>query len=488
MSSWRREESFVVEPAAASPSLRENSVGTGGSWILSVADVAPSASVAFTLGLLVATAGLASPLVVIVVGIAMFLVATGYSHLNRWRPATGAPFLWIMGAVSPIAGLIMGLLMIIASLFSNIANITLAGGYLLSIVSPTTTYPWWAVWLVATALMAVLTVVAIVGLRPSVRLQLALMVFEYAAVLAFAVLAVVYELTTHIHGVTGPTWRALTTAGSPTGFHGLVLAVVPCAFLFAGWEAPFYLGEESRNRAVSPGAAARVGVAFVLVLFVILILFFQGVAPTKTLVAHGSDVLTFAGGVLAGSGWGRVLSVAVLVSVLAVTQTLLIVGSRLVVGAVRESLLPGVLGRISASYRTPHVATAVLAAIPVVILIPYLLSTSVANRVGEIVSAGGLLYLFVYFAVAATSAWFGLARSGGDGRPRSDAVTIAASVIGGLFMIATFAYGLTTQTTFVSASAGAVIVLSVLGGVAAYVLRRRAQGRVRSRAAGSGVA
>jgi signal transduction histidine kinase len=448
--------------------LKSDSIGVGGNWILSVADVAPSASVAFALGLLLAAVGLASPFVVIILGIAMFLVAMGYTRLNKWRPATGAPFIWIMDAITPAVGMIMGLLMIVACVFSNIANITLAGSYLLSIAAPNTTFSWWATWLVATALMTGLTAIAIAGLRPSVRLQVAFMVFEYATIVSFAIFAVVYELTDHVHGATGPSWSALNPAASPSGLHGLLLAAVPCAFLFAGWEAPFYVGGESKNRHVAPGVAARVGVSFVLVLYFVLFLCFQGVATRSQMIAHGGNILTFTGSVLAGTGWGRLLSVAVLISVLAVTQTLLIVGSRLVLGAVNASLLPKRLGPVSTRFQTPHVATVVMACIPVTVLIPYLINTSVANRVGDIVSAGGLLYLFMYFAVAVTSSWFSARVTGPGVTTGSRLAALLPSAVGGLVMLAVFCYGLSTERRMVAWSVAVVIAVCVACGLFAW--------------------
>ncbi|MHB8395155.1 MAG: amino acid permease, partial [Candidatus Dormibacteria bacterium] len=188
--------SSSAEPRPATQNLQTNAVGLAGNWILSIANVAPSASLAFTLALLISFAGLGSPLVIVVVGIAMFLVAMAYSRLNNWRPQSGAPYTWIGASVSPAFGYSMGLLMIIASLFSNIGNITLAGTYALGIVSPTATFPGPVVWLVATAIMGLCTFVAVRGIRPSVKLQLGLMGFEYTIVILFAGLILFRELVT----------------------------------------------------------------------------------------------------------------------------------------------------------------------------------------------------------------------------------------------------------------------------------------------------
>ena len=70
--------------------LKANAVNLWGDFVVSIANVAPSSSVAFTLALLVGFTGFSSPLAVLIVGIAMFLVSMGYAALNRWKPSAGA--------------------------------------------------------------------------------------------------------------------------------------------------------------------------------------------------------------------------------------------------------------------------------------------------------------------------------------------------------------------------------------------------------------
>src|SRR5215470_20320488 len=60
--------------------LLANAVSLAGDWVASVACVAPSSTVAFTLALLLLFAGLASPLAVVVAGVGMLLVAVGFSR------------------------------------------------------------------------------------------------------------------------------------------------------------------------------------------------------------------------------------------------------------------------------------------------------------------------------------------------------------------------------------------------------------------------
>ena len=122
--------------------LRANAIGLGGDVIVAVANVAPSSAVAFTLAFLLTTTGLASPLVVLIVGALMLCVTLGYAN-NRWKPSAGAPYVWVGEAVSPSLGIGTGLLSALGATLFNIGNITLAGAYLLFVVSPSTTFRNW---------------------------------------------------------------------------------------------------------------------------------------------------------------------------------------------------------------------------------------------------------------------------------------------------------------------------------------------------------
>jgi len=64
----------TTDQDGASRGLRANAIGLGGDVIVAVANVAPSSAVAFTLALLLTLTGLASPLVVLIVGVLMLFV------------------------------------------------------------------------------------------------------------------------------------------------------------------------------------------------------------------------------------------------------------------------------------------------------------------------------------------------------------------------------------------------------------------------------
>jgi amino acid transporter len=452
------------------PTLLANAISLGGDWVASVANVAPSSSVAFTLALLVSFAGLASPLAVLVVGLFMLAVAVGYSRLNNWKAHAGAPYVWVGQSISPVLGFATGILAILAATVANIGNITLAGTYLLGIISPGTTFANPLVWLLSAAVMALVIYIAVRGIRPSIRVQISIIAFEYTIVVLFLLLALKREIFDHVAGTTAPSLAAFSIGTSPTGLGGLLSAAVICGFLYAGWEAPLILGEESKQPRFNPGRAAILGVIFLTVWYTFLIIVFQGVASQKAIGDHGTDVLGFAGGLLLPDPWGRLLSLAVFSAVFATTQMQLTESSRVTFSMARDRLLPGGLSAIQRAFHTPWLAALALGVIPPIALIPYLANSAATTAIGFIISADGLLYLLMYAIIAGASVWYyrGLLRSS----TRNLLVSGVVPLVGGIAMLATFGYGLATQTGQVSIVAAVLSVLSLAWAVAARVFSR----------------
>ena len=173
--------------------LKANAVNLWGDFVVSIANVAPSSSVAFTLALLVGFTGCARRSPSLIVGIAMFLVSMGYAALNRWKPSAGAPYVWVGEAINPTVGYGTGFLNSLTSTLANVGNITLASTCLLLVITPTRTFAKPITWLVATAIIGVLLWLAIRGIRPTVWVQIAFVVIEYTAVIAFVILALIHE-------------------------------------------------------------------------------------------------------------------------------------------------------------------------------------------------------------------------------------------------------------------------------------------------------
>src|SRR5580692_8976106 len=447
---------MTTEEAGSQRGLRANAIGLGGDVIVAVANVAPSSAVAFTLALLLTLTGLASPLVVLIVGALMLCVTLGYAAMNRWRPSAGAPYVWVGEATSAPVGIGTGLLSALGATLFNIGNITLAGAYLLFVVSPSSTFPKAVTWLIAAAIMAVLLWLSIRGLRPSVWVQTALIVIEYASVISFIILALIHEAS-GAGGATLPSIHDFSFASNIGGIHGLANAGVTCAVLYAGWEAVSVVGEESKNPRQNPGRAMIGSVSFLLVWFTFLIMVFQGISSQKTLLAHGGDVLAYAGSLLAPGVAGRILPLAVLIAVIGTTQLQMTESSRILYSFARDRLLPRFFSKISTKHQTPWAALVVLGLIPPIFLIPYLASSSFFKVITDIISSGGELYLFMYFVVAASSVWF--FRGQLTKSFRTMLLGGILPLIGGGLMLILCIYGMTTEAGVVTGVALGILAL-----------------------------
>lgn len=447
--------------------LHENAVGLVGDWVASVANVAPSSSVAFTLALLVSFAGLASPLSVLVVGVFMLFVAMGYSRLNNWQPHAGAPYHWVGRAVSPTLGYATGILAILAATVANIGNITLAGTYFLGVVSPGTRFDNLVVLVVSAIIMGLVIYIAVRGIRPSIEVQTAIIVFEYTVMIIFVLLTLKREIIDQVAGTTAPSLNAFLASTSPNGWTGIASAAVIGGFLYAGWEAPLTLGEESKEAKFNPGRAAILGVVFLTVWYTFLIIVFEGVASPADIATNRTDILAYAGSLLLPDPWGRLLSLAVLSAVFATTQMQLTESSRVTFAMARERLLPPALAQINRAFRTPWVAAIVLGVIPPLALIPYLYLQSATTAIGYIISADGLLYLAMYSVIAVSCVWYYRRLLGKS--TRDLLLSGVIPLIGGLSVLGLFVYGLATQSSEVSIVAGLLVVACLVLGVLARV-------------------
>jgi amino acid transporter len=254
------------------------------------------------------------------------------------------------------------------------------------------------------------------------------------------------------------------------GFKGLAEAAVPCGFLYLGWEATAVLGEESTKQKINPGRAMLMGTVFLTIWYTFLIVVFEGVSSTPHVLAHGTDVLAYAGQLLVPGFLGRALPLAVLIAVIGTCQIQMIEPSRVLYAFARDRIIPRLFGWIGKAHQTPWAGLLILAAIPPILLIPYLASTSANHAIGDIISADGMFGLFLYFVIAVASVWFYRAYL------RRSVLTFLTlgvlPLLGGLFMGVIFFYGLTTQPAVVAwVSVGGVALSFLLG---AFVVWRAA--------------
>jgi len=383
--------------------LAPGAVTPFGDVIAAITNVAPSTSVALSLGAIIAVSGLAAPSVVVIVGLLMLCIAVSYHYLNLWAPSAAAQAMWIARSVRPVVGLAIGFIVILMTLVSNIGNITLFGPYFLGIVWPSQANNALLQWLVTAIATGLVLYIAIEGIKRAIRFQTIVVWVEYAIIIAFIIGLLAAEFSGHA-GTTTPQASWLLPSSAPS-FSGLTAGIVIGVFMYGGWEAAVYLAEEGTDVKKNPGRAGIISVVFCIVWLTTLAVAIQGIAPQAELVANAGNIIAYSASVIWPTWAVDVVSLAVLSSVVAVTQSQLNNFSRMSFGLSREGLLPIWIGTLN-RHRTPGRALILSAAIPVVLLIAYLGSTSAGSAIGLISGTAGLMYIVMYVAGAATCIWF----------------------------------------------------------------------------------
>jgi amino acid transporter len=283
-----------------------------------MANAAPAVSVGLTLAALAAASAYASGPVILLCATPMLVIANAYWRLNLWTPNCGATFEWVGRAINPYLGLFAGGLMIAGNVAGTSAGIAVLAPSILAVFGTNAASTWPNI-VIATAVILIMLVIAVVGIRLTARTQLGMGLIEYAILIGFAI-AGLAAVTGHHPGTIPVTkgWFSLTgTGGKGDLAAGLLIAV----FMYTGWDATVYVNEEVRGRRPNPGLSAVLAVTFLTVIFVVAEMGLQGVVSPARLQANASAALVYVAAALGGSRGAQVMALSLALSVIATTGT-----------------------------------------------------------------------------------------------------------------------------------------------------------------------
>jgi amino acid transporter len=377
--------------------LEPDAIGVAQDTVIGLANVGPALSVGLVLAGLAAAAAYGSVPVIILCMVPMLVIANAYRRLNLWSANCGASFEWVGRAINPYLGFLTGWIMIAANLLGTIAATVVLAPSVLAVFGNNATSRWPNIF-IATAVLAVMLVIAVVGIRPTARVQVGMASVEYIILIGFSIWGLVAVLGHH-HGTFAISsgWFSLTGIGGKGDLAaGLLLGV----FLFAGWDATVYVNEEVKHRRINPGRAAIFAVAILGLIYILAQLGLQGVVSPGKLQANSSSALVFIAQALGGGGWAKVMAFALALSVSASVGIGIVSLARISYGMATRRVLPAILGNVSSRFSTPAVASIVMGVLLIAITWVYLLSTSVANLFTTLISVDGLLYAGFYILTA----------------------------------------------------------------------------------------
>ena len=371
--------------------------------VMSMASSGPTQSIAVTLAALLATVGYASFLPIAICFVPMLGIAIGYQRLNAWQPSAGATYSWVGRAVNPHAGFFSGWIMLMYYTIGTTSLTIPLGTYMLSFFSNAAANNKYDVALVGTAFNLLVLAVAALGIKLSARFQWGWAIFEYGLLVAFTIAAIIEIYGGHLSHTVHLTssWFTISGAG---GFSALVSGVVLAIFLYSGWDTAAYVGEEARGRQAGPAGITSIVLLFVI--YSVVILAFQGLAPNHVMQANAANILAYVGQLIGGSFWKQVMIVAVLGGTLASLQAAIVSSGRISFAMGRDRVFPRWFGEVSEKHRTPWNATILLGLLNVAFLWGSTLIGSIGKALADIVSTLGLIAAIFYLLTAGTAVWY----------------------------------------------------------------------------------
>jgi amino acid transporter len=376
--------------------LEPNAIGVAQDTIIGMASSAPAAVVAISLAGLAAAAAYGGGLIMLISAIPMLIIANAYRRLNMWNANSGASFEWVGRAINPYLGFLTGWLMIVGFVVGTLSGVVILGPSVLAVFNYSSTATWPNV-LIATAVGVVMTVIAVVGIRITARVQVFMAAIEYAILVGMSIWGLFYVLGHHpgtYHITRG--WFSLSGVG---GQGSIVAGFLIAVFAYSGWDGTIYVNEEVKHRRTNPGKAAIIAVALLAVIYTLAQVGLQGVISPSKLQNSGAPLIDVARA-LGGGDWAKVMALAIALSVIATTGAGIVVGARIIYGMASYRALPEFLANVNRRFATPAAASIAFGVAVVALGWVYLLATSVQDAFNDVVDITGLVFALFYVLTA----------------------------------------------------------------------------------------
>jgi APA family basic amino acid/polyamine antiporter len=275
-------------------------------------------------------------------GAAAFITALSYAELVCMYPRAGGEYQFLKHAFpgSGVPSFIAGYLIALNAAATS-ATVALAfGGYLNVFVSVPT-------WMVAFALLALCTVVNILGIRQSTWVSIGMICIEVSGLL----------LLIGVGFLRGEPGEAIALPDADA-VAGIFAATALIFFIYIGFEDIVNLAEEANTPKRDIPLALIISVVITSVMYFLVVWAVLAISDPQTLASSESPLTTAAAGV---APWlGNALAVAALFATASTALISLVAISRLLYGMARDGRMPAALALTLGKRQTPWVAALVL--------------------------------------------------------------------------------------------------------------------------------
>ena len=399
----------VAGDAAADKGLRRGTLGVVGSTVIGLASTAPLYSLAATLGYVILAVGAQAPVAFIAAAVPMIFAALAYQELNREMPDSGTTFFWGAKAFGPITGWIGGWAVAVAGMMV-LANVGEISGKYFWYLLGNDAFAENRVIVVATSVVfiAIMTIVSTLGVQMGERMQMVLMVIQYVAMVAFAVLAVIHAVDGSNADSVAFDWAWFDPSGIDS-WSAFMQAVLLCLFIYWGWDTCLALNEETKNPRTTPGRSAMATIVILIVTYVaisVAIMMYAGFGEDGLGLTNPDnldDVFIVFQDVLFGP-WGWFLILAIMVSAASSTQTTILPTARGTLSMAVYKALPAKFAAVHPKFQTPWFSTVVMGVASIVYYV--VMSIVSEDMLADSLSSMGLAVALYYALTAFSCVWY----------------------------------------------------------------------------------
>ncbi|MGW8376740.1 APC family permease [Streptomyces sp. ODS28] len=387
----------AARPGTAPRTALRRSLGVRDGVAIAASSTAATTSIGIGMGSLAVYAGRRTPGLLILAFLPIAGIALAYARLNRTEPNCGNGYAWVGRSLGPWPGFLTGWVVLAGNVVFMAYTGAVTGSVVLEFANKLGLHALFGIALdpgstgvstvVGLVALVVVTLTAVTGVRSATRLQLWLLVFEYAVLLGFCG----WALATGERPFSWDWLNPFAIGSVQSLAQGMVLAV----FVYWGWDAAFTVTEETRE----PGDAARGGgiaLLAMLGLFVCGALAFQRVMSNGELVANGPRALTFLGAHLAPEPWASLPLAALMCSAFASLQSAVIPSARGALAMGRDRTLGATWTRIHPRWGTPATGTLLIMALVAALAVLAVGIPQLSRMILAAVDSIGLLVALYY--------------------------------------------------------------------------------------------
>lgn len=324
----------------------------------------------------------------LITGIGSIFLALSFAKLGSRIPKTGGPYEYSKLAFGDFMGFMNAWLYWNGSWIGNAAVVIAVASYAGALI-PVIANNHIIGFLFTSAVLWIFTIVNIFGVKRAGKVQTVITIFELGLFLFFIIVAALHFKIGNI--------TPLTPKGK--GLGTMPVAATSTLWAFVGLESATIAAGEIRNPEKNVKRSTILGILIAAIMYMAINFFAMGAMPQEALAKSGAPIADILSQFF-GSGAGKFITIAAVVSILGTTVGWLLSTARVAYAAGVDGMFPEAFAKVHPKYKTPHVAL-IIGSILVNILLFMNYNKSLTSAFSFIILLATLSFLPIYAMTAA---------------------------------------------------------------------------------------